>query len=313
MAHCRVCGSAKARFAFHRQGRRYWKCDECHSVTADMTAEQYLALAPSYDLGSWIESADLRSARRTLGVEEKIAVLRRHAPPNCEKIRMLDIGCGAGGYLLAAKELGWEAIGVDPSEPHSRIGRSLGLDIRVAPFNSADCQDAGFDLVMLSHVIEHIYDQRAFVSDVLRVLRPGGVLLMITPNAASLASRISGRFWPMFKPVDHVSMITPSALRFIAPSDANCRWRTTEYESEVLTTFMVAVRDCLRELRRSGSDTAAEPAYGGAPSEAPDLAGRLLRSAKEKAIALLSWPLHLLAKGLRRQACLVVEIEKARM
>ena len=68
---------------------------------------------------------------------------------------------------------------------------------------------------MLSHVIEHIYDQKHFLEDVLSALAPGGVLVIVTPNAKSLIASISRSYWPMLKPVDHVNLLSPRAFEFL--------------------------------------------------------------------------------------------------
>jgi SAM-dependent methyltransferase len=67
---------------------------------------------------------------------------------------------------------------------------------------------------MLSHVIEHIFDPKKFISDLVGILKPGGALVVVTPNSDSLIARVTGAQWPMLKPVDHVSLISAKAYDF---------------------------------------------------------------------------------------------------
>ena len=149
--------------------------------------------------------------------------------------------------MLAARELGWSATGIEPSADHSKVGRSLGLDIHQGYFQAGTQPGSAYDLVILSHVIEHIFDPKAFIDDLLEVLRPGGILLMITPNVESLASALTGKYWVMYKPVDHVSMVGPTAIGYLMPKGASVHWRTSEYSGEILVSVLGAIRDALRE------------------------------------------------------------------
>lgn len=306
---CRVCNHEQAGYAFQRAGSNYLKCPRCRAVTVELTHDQYVALTPSYDPGPPISSIDASAIRQLLGVDQKVELLRNFVGRVPAAVRFLDIGCGAGAYLLAAKELGWDVQGVEPSESHSRMGRAMGLNIHDGYFRTEDFQQDSFDFVLLSHVIEHIYDPKKFISDMLTIVRPGGIVLLITPNVESIASMLTGKFWVMFKPVDHVSMLGPTSLNFLKPSNGNISWRTDEYSAEILTSVLAALRDALLESRGA----APFDGVASAAASSGDQSGWRryeFRRRLNKAAATISWPLHALAKASKRQACLLVEIEK---
>jgi SAM-dependent methyltransferase len=306
---CRICNHDQAGYAFQRAGRNYLKCPRCQAVTVDLTHDQYIALTPSYDPGPPINSVDVSAIRRLLGVDEKVELLRHFVDRVPAAARFLDIGCGAGAYLLAAKELGWDVKGVEPSESHSRMGRAMGLTIDDGYFRAEDFPPDHFDFVLLSHVIEHIYDQKKFISDMLTVTRTGGIGLLITPNVEGIASMLAGKFWVMFKPVDHISMLGPSSFNFLKPSNGNISWRTDEYSAEIVISVLAALRDALLESRGA----APFDGVASAAASSDDQSGWRryeFRRRLNAAAATLSWPLHFLAKVSQRQACLLVEIEK---
>jgi hypothetical protein len=70
--------------------------------------------------------------------------------------------------------------------------------------------------VTASHVIEHVVDPRAFLGDALACLRPGGRLVVITPNARSLGHRWFGRDWHALDPPRHLTVYSPKALTHMA-------------------------------------------------------------------------------------------------
>jgi 2-polyprenyl-3-methyl-5-hydroxy-6-metoxy-1,4-benzoquinol methylase len=102
-------------------------------------------------------------------------------------VRMLDVGCGYGFALDVARHLfEWEGVGLDPSIAAARGKRDLALDIRPGTLDDAFEPDERFDVIFSSEVIEHIPDPRQFLDAVHRRLAPGGVLVLTTPDAASV-------------------------------------------------------------------------------------------------------------------------------
>lgn len=271
-----------------------------------MTREEYESLQPTYDPGPRVELTDRTTLLRLMAVEEKILFLRAFEKRVPENARFLDVGCGAGGYLLAAAGLGWRATGIEPSDTHSAVGRALGLDIRRGYFDASSLSCGSYDFVLLSHVIEHIYHPRAFIDGLMKVTRPGGLLVVITPNVESFASVLAGANWAMYKPIDHVSMFGPSALKYVTPSGIAMTWYTSEYPGEILISSLIAIRDAI--MRLSGKERGKiidDVNTRRAQWQRRELRGRAL-----VALQRFATPLHLLAKRTERQACLIVEMRK---
>jgi SAM-dependent methyltransferase len=91
--------------------------------------------------------------------------------------RLLDVGCGTGALVQAAREAGHEAIGVEPDpEMADLAGSRLGEDVVVAGLPDLPFADDGFDAVVASFVLNHVDDPRAGARELVRVAAPGGVV-----------------------------------------------------------------------------------------------------------------------------------------
>jgi 2-polyprenyl-3-methyl-5-hydroxy-6-metoxy-1,4-benzoquinol methylase len=100
--------------------------------------------------------------------------------------RVLDVGCGEGAFTAALARAGARVVGIDVAAEPLRRARArlpdLELDLRVVtPHGPWALEDASFDVVWAGEVIEHVLDTAAWLSEVRRVLRSGGALVLTTP------------------------------------------------------------------------------------------------------------------------------------
>jgi 2-polyprenyl-3-methyl-5-hydroxy-6-metoxy-1,4-benzoquinol methylase/glycosyltransferase involved in cell wall biosynthesis len=128
-----------------------------------------------------------------------------------ESGRILDVGCGAGHLLKVAMDCGWRAYGTEiAAGAFDQLAR-LGVDAYHGELQSARYSDGFFDVVYCSEVIEHLLDPVSFLEESARILRPGGLLYLTTPNFNSLSRRLLGLEWRVFGK-EHVCYFTPASL-----------------------------------------------------------------------------------------------------
>lgn len=243
-----------------------WRCDDCRSAYLDPRptpetihlayASYYTHTAPA--LSPKFDSLPLRARiRRVLGNgyrnwrygtrhpdSSRIGVVLalalpwlrrsndidfRHLPhPDATKgRRVLDVGFGSGAFLDLAASAGWQAFGCDPDPTAVENARARGLDVRLGGVEAWADDEACFDAITMSHVIEHVHDPVATIRAVHRLLRPGGQFYIDTPNSDALGHQHYGPFWLGLDPPRHLAVFQWQAMtRMLATSgfhDIRCK------------------------------------------------------------------------------------------
>src|SRR5688572_4085363 len=122
-----------------------------------------------------------------------------------ERGALLDIGCGNGTFIARAAEMGWRTTGLDPDLKAIAVCREQGLEAiqGTLPFLPAELENR-FDVVTLSHSIEHVSDPLAALQSVAEALRDGGKVWMALPNPQSMGARFFGAAWRGLHPPFHL-------------------------------------------------------------------------------------------------------------
>lgn len=135
------------------------------------------------------------------------------SPPPRHGASMLDVGCGPGQLLRDMRDLGWDAWGIEPNPAAAERARMrAGSSDRVVTgsVEDADFAPGSYDLITLSHVLEHLHDPLSTLRQLNRWLRPGGTLRVWIPNLASAESRSFGRHWIALEVPRHLHHYTPA-------------------------------------------------------------------------------------------------------
>lgn len=187
-----------------RAGMALARCREC-AVTCLEPEPNAEVLRASFDDGYFaggggdaygnyllLERSLRRQARR------RLRLLPRPVPGGAP--RLLDVGCAAGFLLDEARKQGWDVVGIEANDSMARHGREvLGLDIRTGTFEQ-DVVRGPFDAVVMLNVLEHLPDPQGVERRLAELVRPGGMVLIETWNAASLVARLQGGRWHQWSP-----------------------------------------------------------------------------------------------------------------
>ncbi|MDB6174721.1 MAG: putative SAM-dependent methyltransferase [Chthoniobacteraceae bacterium] len=120
--------------------------------------------------------------------------------------RLLEVGCGNGYLLRRMQSLGWEVEGLDFDPQCLRHVHSAGIPCKLGDLREQHYPDQSFDALYMGNVIEHVYDPAGFLEECARILKPGGRLVVITPNAESLGHHFYQADWRGLEPPRHLQI-----------------------------------------------------------------------------------------------------------
>jgi len=126
--------------------------------------------------------------------------------------RLLDVGCGSGDLLVQMQQLGWSVEGLDVDPLAVQVARSRGVPAHVGDLASRRYPEGQFDAVCMSHVLEHVHEPAELLLESHRILRAGGRLSLVTPNADSLGHQLFGRSWFALDPPRHLLIFNARTL-----------------------------------------------------------------------------------------------------
>jgi SAM-dependent methyltransferase len=128
--------------------------------------------------------------------------------------RLLDVGCGTGEVLLAARDRGWECHGAEPVGDSAAFAREeRGLDVRATLLQDSGFPERHFDVVSAFHVLEHMTDGIGFLELLARWVRPGGHVVVEVPNWRSVHRKGAPGEWPHLRPHEHLAYHTAKTLQ----------------------------------------------------------------------------------------------------
>jgi SAM-dependent methyltransferase len=131
------------------------------------------------------------------------ALLRRLAERGGTGGALLEVGCGYGYFLDEADSYFSRRTGCEMSPQAAARARAFGAEVFSGSIDSIPPNQV-FDCIVALHVIEHVYDPKAFVTHLRRHLTESGTLVLAAPDMGSMWRRILGKSWPSFKYPEHV-------------------------------------------------------------------------------------------------------------
>lgn len=207
---CPVCAATGFASLFEKAGEPFVRCNTCKLVLINPRPHAH-AVAETYDADysrGYIDKAERKLARCRRWVA-RVARMRGGAHG-----RWLDVGCSAGFVLAAAREAGFEVFGVELEAAAVAFAQqSLSLPNVVCGTLEAQAYPADFfDVISLYDVIEHVPDLNRTAAELARILKPGGVLEIRTPDVAHWSRPRNLAGWKEIKPSEHLYYFSPDTL-----------------------------------------------------------------------------------------------------
>jgi SAM-dependent methyltransferase len=158
-------------------------------------------------IGSMLARLPAMRNRARYGLMDALAV------PRSGDRRCLEIGSGQGLTLLQLRRVGWHAFGLDIDPRAAAVATATsGCEVRVGKLAAAPYPAAYFQMLHMSHVVEHLSELKASLARCLDLLVPGGRLVLVYPNPRSLTARRYGRFSWIWDPPRHLVLPPARAM-----------------------------------------------------------------------------------------------------
>jgi len=207
---CPACEGNDSRHRYTKFGLRLVQCRACGLVFANprlSPEEIHQRYSPDYFWKEYLPSLGVHDGQYDLPYFDKrhgamLALIKRHAP---RRGRLLEVGAGGGFFLKSAERAGWEVVGVELSgEAVEFATNRLDLDVRLEQAEQMTFPPPLFDVVVMFDVVEHLLDPLVSLQRVRGALRPGGVLVISTPNFNALTRFALGADWAALSPAEHL-------------------------------------------------------------------------------------------------------------
>ena len=225
---CENCGHNGLEQFINTPNHRLLRCPQCNLYQKGFL-ESNTVYEGEYHNRYWSRrQAKIRTATIRLASTTKYL--------NSDSPRMLDVGCSVGATLEAAKNLGWDGIGVDISEDAIEFCQAKGLNCQKIEGVKLPFEDDQFDIITNWHVIEHVHDVSETLDEWRRVLKPGGIMILETPDANYLKAEIMGTRYRRFWPAEHLYTFNPKNLSSFL----------TRSGFEIMPTRLIGKPSCLK-------------------------------------------------------------------
>ena len=143
---------------------------------------------------------------KSIALKNKLKLINSQS----EKGKILDIGAGVGDFLADAKNDGWETFGTEPSDKAKAIAIKKGVSF---VDNLSQLENNSFDIITMWHVLEHVPELENQISELKRLLKPSGTILIAVPNFNSFDANYYGKFWAAFDIPIHFWHFSKTAIK----------------------------------------------------------------------------------------------------
>lgn len=126
-----------------------------------------------------------------------------------KKGNLLDIGAGTGDFLSFAKNKNWKVVGIEPSQKAKALAQKKGVSFVE---NTSDLSDNSFNVITMWHVLEHVEDLDKQLSELKRISKPGGIIVIAVPNFKSYDAEYYKEYWAAYDVPRHLWHFSKTAI-----------------------------------------------------------------------------------------------------
>lgn len=142
-------------------------------------------------------------------LKNKLKLINNEQP---DKGSLLDIGSGTGDFLVIAKQNDWAITGIEPNEKAKQIAINKGVCF---VSSTKDLDDNSFDLITMWHVLEHVIDLEEQITELKRILKSTGTIIIAVPNYNSFDAKYYNSFWAGFDVPRHLWHFSKKAIQIL--------------------------------------------------------------------------------------------------
>ncbi len=200
---CNICGSNETRLVFQKWSFRIVQCVECGLVYVNPRA--FRIEADDYFEGPYLSTIE-KDGKLDTGIGTLYGEIIYNLSNRATTGKLLDVGCAMGHFLEFAKRYGWDVEGVECSPYAAKYGSErFGVKIHpVCVLQDAHLQKDSYNSCVLVEVIEHLPDPRGTMTEVWRLLQPGGLAYVTTPNFTCYRQQLLREEWHAVIPIGHL-------------------------------------------------------------------------------------------------------------
>jgi SAM-dependent methyltransferase len=211
---CCVCGALQ-RPLFAIEGFWYCRCPRCGLTSSDPVPDSQTIeahYAAKFQSGNYKLSRDY--APQLMTRYKQFVDFAGRLVDFKSAPRVLDVGCFTGDMLCLMQQAGADVYGLELQREAVEIAaEKLPGRIFAADVHSNDFTQLDFDLVTMTGVIEHVTEPVKLLRRCADLLKPGGAIMLETPDSGSLLCRLMGRRWPPYSAVEHIHLFSSRSLR----------------------------------------------------------------------------------------------------
>jgi 2-polyprenyl-3-methyl-5-hydroxy-6-metoxy-1,4-benzoquinol methylase len=257
---CPTCGAQAEKAELAKDHMSVVRCGICDLVYVNPTFDEdhYQSVYASAEYQEIVRDLGISSHEYRVGRfgVERVGIMEQHLRPRDGKsVRYLDVGCSTGFVVEAARDRGWNAIGIDLNPSAVEYGRCRGLELRTVALEEAGFSPGSFDAISLFDVLEHLLAPVRTLRACIDLLAPGGILFLYVPNYDSASRLLMGSDAHFIWPTHHLNYYTPATIRDLMSRNG----LTTEF----VATEGLDIQDYIwyrREMLNKQSDDLAEVA-----------------------------------------------------